>query len=268
MPRIPETKPESGRTSTDPLGALVDLGICSKVCQDTCWSPAGLSGRAQVSCLVLEPWKTVVCKWQLELRCRWSRYIPLKPSITVHNPQTKLRFFGDILPSLYSGYRMICMAIRTTLANASCASKQNSRRKQLNESSWWWFRRQIKRHHVMSPSMISMLVWCYVVLISLPGTWSAIDVFFSSRPEPKKSDAWSGDQAGADLPQPSEHQWFAAATIWLLSKFSNRIMVVCSPFVISSICIIYIYSTYILANIGQYWPLSPLLTTMNKYDQP
>ena len=83
--------------------------------------------------------------------------------------------------------------------------------------------------------------------------------FFSSRPEPKKSDAWSGDQAGADLPQPSEHQWFAAATIWLLSKFSNRIMVVCWLFVISSICIIYIAHVY--------WPILAIITFTNHHEQ-
>lgn len=103
-------------------------------------------------------------------------------------------------------------------------------------------------------------MWCWF-------RYRALEVrsmfFFSSRPEPKKSDAWSGDQAGADLPQPSEHQWFAAATIWLLSKFSNRIMVVCSLFVISSICIIYIYSTCILANIGHYHHHEQIRPTLN-----
>ena len=99
-------------------------------------------------------------------------------------------------------------------------------------------------------------MWCWF-------RYRALEVrsmfFFSSRPEPKKSDAWSGDQAGADLPQPSEHQWFAAATIWLLSKFSNRIMVVCSLFVISSICIIYIAHIY--------WPILAIITFTNHHEQ-
>ena len=121
---------------------------------------------------------------------------------------------------------MICTAVvRSTLANASCASsKQNSeftRRKQLNESSWWWFRRQIDGimwHQCLNvtvvvyggflkrggtPKSSVLMVFSYIrgtpidgnphlVLISLLGTWSADPV---SRPEPKKSDAWSGDPA-------------------------------------------------------------------------